>query len=254
MVFVIAFMVFVSVAFCGYAIASLLQKRESADERIRGRLQRVGAWGGGRGESALLKDQRLSSIGILDSFLSRLSITRSLARLTRQAGLRNRVGEVFLYIVLMASAAVLLGLLITGSLAIALLWAAVAAFIPVFVLRRRRRQRMKLFSEQLPDSLDLIRAALQAGHSFGAALFVVAEEFPDPIAEEFRIVSEEMRLGLPTREALYNLRDRVDDPNVPILIVGVLVAHEVGETSPRYSTTPPTPCASASSCCATRRS
>ena len=161
MVFVIAFMVFIAVAVSGYAIATLLQTRESAEERIRDRLQRVGAGGSGRRQSPLLKDQRLSSIGVLDAFLSRLSITRSLAQLTRQAGLRNRVGEVFLYIILMTSVAVLLGLLTTGSFMMAHAWAAGAAFIPVLVLRRRRRKRMALFSEQLPDSLDLIRAALQ---------------------------------------------------------------------------------------------
>ncbi len=73
-----------------------------------------------------------------------------------------------------------------------------------------------------------MRAALQAGHSFVAALSVVADEFPDPIAEEFRTVGEEIRLGLPLREALYQLRERVDDTNVPILIVGILVAQETG--------------------------
>jgi tight adherence protein B len=100
--------------------------------------------------------------------------------------------------------------------------------IPILTLQRKRTKRMRLFSEQLPDALDLIRAALQAGHSFTTAMYVVADEFPDPISEELRTVAEEVRLGLPLRDALYNLRDRVNDPNMPILIVGVLVAQEVG--------------------------
>jgi len=37
-----------------------------------------------------------------------------------------------------------------------------------------------------------------------------------------------VRLGLPFRDALYNLTDRVADPNVPILIVGILTAQDVG--------------------------
>ena len=37
-----------------------------------------------------------------------------------------------------------------------------------------------------------------------------------------------MRLGLPMREALVRLRDRVDDSNVPILVIGILVAQEIG--------------------------
>jgi tight adherence protein B len=228
MPFLIASLVFLAVVLVGYAFSAALQRRENTEQKIRDRLHLAGRRSTAGGGASLLKDERLSSIGILDSLLSRLSLARSLTKLTREAGLRNRVGEIFLYIVLSGLAGLLLGLLLTDNLTIALACAAVLALIPVVVLRRRRNRRMKLFSEQLPDSLDLIRAALQAGHSFGAALLVVAEEFPDPIAEEFRIVAEEMRLGLPTREALYNLRERVDDPNVPILIVGILVAHEVG--------------------------
>ncbi len=73
-----------------------------------------------------------------------------------------------------------------------------------------------------------MRAALQAGHRFISALKIVAEEFPDPIAAEFDTVAEEMKLGLPVREALFGLQDRVDDPNVPVLVVGVLVVQESG--------------------------
>jgi len=93
---------------------------------------------------------------------------------------------------------------------------------------RRKRIRAVAFAEQLPDALDLIRAAIQAGHGFTTALMVVANEFPDPIASEFREVSEETRLGLSLREALRNLNDRIDDPDLPMLIIGVLIAEDSG--------------------------
>jgi tight adherence protein B len=217
-------LVFVSVAMAGYAFATVIAGRADVREGIRRRLEE--ATGPGKGAS-LLKDQRWSKIGLLDALLGRLSVTASLARLIRQAGLANRVGEVVLYIPLLASAGLLAGTLL-GSLALGFLLAAAGATTPIAVLRRRRTKRLRLFSEQLPDALDLMRAALQAGHSLPTAMHVVAEEYPDPIAEEFRTVAEEVRLGLPMRDALHNLRDRVDDQNVPILIVGVLVAQEVG--------------------------
>ena len=37
-----------------------------------------------------------------------------------------------------------------------------------------------------------------------------------------------MRLGLPLRDALYNLAARVPDGNLPVLVVGILIAQEVG--------------------------
>jgi tight adherence protein B len=56
----------------------------------------------------------------------------------------------------------------------------------------------------------------------------VADEFPDPIAIEFRELTEEVRLGLPMREALDNLADRVGTPDLALLQVGVLVAQDIG--------------------------
>jgi tight adherence protein B len=73
-----------------------------------------------------------------------------------------------------------------------------------------------------------MRAALQAGHGVVGALSVVADEFPEPAGQEFRRIVDEVRLGLPLRDALYNLIERVDDPNVPILVVGMVVAQTVG--------------------------
>jgi len=48
------------------------------------------------------------------------------------------------------------------------------------------------------------------------------------MASEFREVSEETRLGLSLREALNNLHERIDDPDLPMLIIGVLIAEDSG--------------------------
>ncbi len=96
------------------------------------------------------------------------------------------------------------------------------------VVQRMRRKRTLKFAEQLPEALDLIRSALQAGHGVPGAFAVVSETFSDPISYEFRTMVEEMRLGLTMREALYHLSERVADPNIPILAVGILVAADSG--------------------------
>jgi tight adherence protein B len=146
----------------------------------------------------------------------------------RQAGLNRRVGEVFLYIPLLGSLGMLTGLFLTSTPLFGVILGCVGASLPILFVMRLRSKRMKMFSEQLPDSLDLVRSALQAGHSFITALKVVADEFPAPISEEFDTVAEEMRLGLPMRDALLGLQNRVDDANIPVLVVGVLVSNETG--------------------------
>jgi tight adherence protein B len=223
-----ALMLFVSLCLAGYAAALWVQQRNEARRALATRLESMTGPGFDRVAIPLLKDQRLSSIPMLDAVLSSIPFVRPMVRMIRQAGLKRRVGEVLLYVPLLALVAFLLATLAGLPAAIALMMALIAGSVPLFVVARIRQKRTMLFSEQLPDSLDLVRSALQAGHGLLSALNVVAETFPDPIAQEFRWVTEEVRLGLPLRDALYHLVDRLDDANLPILVVGILVAQDVG--------------------------
>ena len=233
MFFVIAIVFFCALALAGVAMTDLMKKRDEAEEAIKTRLGTQTGVAIARAEAkgrhtALVKDIRLSSIQVLNDFLKRISFVAKLDKLMRQAGMNRRVGEVLLYIPLLGSLGFLAGLGMLGSVAAAVPLGLVAAMLPVSVVSRLRAKRNKSFSEQLPDALDLVRAALQAGHSLISAFKIVAEEFPDPIATEFDTVAEEMKLGLPIREALQGLQERVDDMNVPVLVVGVLVVQESG--------------------------
>ena len=221
----IAILTFLTLVLTGYATAAWVSERNAARGALARRLESATGVGF---DTSVLKDQRLSSIGALNSVLARFSPTHAVLRMIQQARIKRRVGEVLLYIPLLALVGYLLTMLVTGSQFLALVAAPMAGAVPLLVVQRIRRQRARLFGEQLPDALDLIRASLQAGHGFVGALQVVAEEFPDPIAVEFRDVTEEVRLGLPLRDALYHLIDRVADPNIPILVVSVLIVQEVG--------------------------
>jgi len=223
-----ALLVFASLALAGYALTLWTQTQAEARQALRQRLKTMAGSGTNTVTAPLMKDQRLSSIPLLDRLLGTLPLVRPLVRMISQAGLKRRVGEVLLYIPLLALAAFLFSQLIGAPRLAGVIAAIVAGSIPIVVVQRIRQKRTVLFGEQLPDALDLVRSALQAGHGFLSALNVVSETFPDPIPQELRWVAEEVRLGLPIRDALYHLVDRVDDPNLPILVVGVLVAQEVG--------------------------
>ena len=51
--------------------------------------------------------------------------------------------------------------------------------------------------------------ALRAGHAFTTALGMVAEELPQPIAAEFRLLYDRQNYGLPLDEALRDFAERV---------------------------------------------
>jgi len=224
----LALLIFGSLVLAGYALAMMLGARQEAKEALERRLATTIGLSDAARRGGVLKDRRLSTIAVVNTFLSRPGIATSMIRMVARAGLKKRAGEVLLYVPLAAFMGFLLVTLTTGKAAFGIAAGAVGAAVPLLVVRRKARRRAALFAEQLPDGLDLVRAALQAGHGLMAAMSVVADEFPDPIAQEFREVSEEVRLGRPLREALDNLAERVDNPDVALLEVGILTAQEIG--------------------------
>jgi tight adherence protein B len=225
----IALIVFATLILVGWSVSVIMAERHDSQQALSNRLSTMaGAAAPSGAAGPLLKDQRLSGIPLLDQILGGLPFVRPLVRLIEQAGLRRRVGEVLLYVVLLFLIVMLLTVMLGGGRLAAILFAGIAAALPLLVVARMRQTRTNRFAEQLPDALDLVRAALQAGHGLVAACGVVGETFADPVAQEFRYLCEEVRLGLPLRDALVNLTHRVNDENLPILVVGVLTAQEVG--------------------------
>ena len=83
-------------------------------------------------------------------------------------------------------------------------------------LRRRRRNRIQLLTETLPDALDLMVVSLEAGLGLNATIARVGEEraaMNDPLGREFGQVTLELRGGRSREEALRALGERngVDD-------------------------------------------
>jgi tight adherence protein B len=221
-----ALLIFGALVLAGYAVSTMLGARDEKRQALRRRIASVTGVSAKTG--GVLKDQRLSAISFLNARLTRLGFIAPMAGLVARAGLKKRVGEVLLYVPLAACAGFLIVTLTTGQALLGVAAGALGAMLPLLALRRMARSRQKHFADQLPDALDLVRAALQAGHGLLAAMSVVADEFPDPVAQEFRDLSEEVRLGRPLREALDNLAERVANPDIALLQVGILTAQDVG--------------------------
>lgn len=108
------------------------------------------------------------------------------------------------------------------------LGALVGLCAPTLVLMRMRSSRMKKFEEQFPEALDLLSRAIKAGHAFQTAMGMVAEEMPDPVGPEFRKTFEQQNFGLPLREALNNMIDRIGIIDVRFFVTAVLIQRETG--------------------------
>ena len=102
------------------------------------------------------------------------------------------------------------------------------AVVPFAWLLHKRSRRLKTFASQLPESLELVARALRAGHSLAAGLHVVAEEMPQPIADEFNRVYEEQNLGIPIDDALRSMCERVPNLDLRFFVTSVCIQRMTG--------------------------
>jgi tight adherence protein B len=84
------------------------------------------------------------------------------------------------------------------------------------------------FEEHFPEALDLLNRAIRAGHGFTTGLGMIAGEVSEPIAGEFRTTFEEQNFGLPLRDALQNLTERVPLIDVQFFVTALLIQKETG--------------------------
>jgi tight adherence protein B len=100
--------------------------------------------------------------------------------------------------------------------------------IPHLIVNAKRRLRVKKFLNHFPEALEMFARSLRAGHSFTGAIQLVAQEMPDPIGPEFQKVFEEQNLGIPFRQALIGMTDRVDTLDVKLFVTAILIQRETG--------------------------
>jgi tight adherence protein C len=113
-----------------------------------------------------------------------------------------------------------------------LLYTAIASligfFLPVLFLRSMIDRRKDAIIKQLPDALDLMTICVDAGLTFDAAMRKVDEKWDGPLPDEFGRVTYEMQLGKSRRQALRDMSDRIDVPDVTSFVASILQAEQLG--------------------------
>jgi tight adherence protein C len=98
----------------------------------------------------------------------------------------------------------------------------VAGFMgPDLWLVRRARERARRVRRELPAMLDLLRVTVEAGSSLPEALRGVGERASGPLARECRALAREVTLGVPLRDALAGLTQRLPQPEVAALVAAL---------------------------------
>ena len=208
-------------ALCGAALLVLLLGFVgSRAPRARG-LARPRTRGGGLTGAA----DRAEVLG--ETVLRRRGGVASVSSTLEAAGLDVRPGELFLAVSAVDLLIVVIATVVVGPIAglLALAVVPVVARLGLDVLARRRRQK---FSDQLPETLQILAGTLRAGHGLSQGIDTVAREAESPTAEEIRRLSIEVRLGRDLVDALKSLADRMESEDFRWVAQAIEIQRDVG--------------------------
>jgi tight adherence protein C len=101
-------------------------------------------------------------------------------------------------------------------------------FLPVVWLGRRIKSRQDEIIKTLPDALDLLTISVEAGLPFDGAMQRVAEKWDNELSRGFQRLLAEMQMGKSRREALRDMADRMDVPDVTSFVAALIQADQLG--------------------------
>lgn len=105
---------------------------------------------------------------------------------------------------------------------------ALGSLLPDFFLKSAIERRQRVIQRSLPDVLDLLTVSVEAGLAFDSAIGKVVEKLKGPLADEFQRMLQDIRMGMPRREALKELAARTDVPDLNTFIASLIQADTLG--------------------------
>jgi tight adherence protein B len=226
---IIAFMVFVFVAAAVtggfFFVTHLPESRKRRQLELR--LQEVSRPEEAPDQSVVVR-QHDGPLPSFEKLIGRTTAGSRFSRLIEQAGVNTTPSALLLASLICAAVAGLAAYVFLRIPLALLVCVPLGASLPLLWLLQRRSSRLKAFEEQFPDALDLISRSLRAGHAFQAAIGMAADELTAPAAPEFKKVFDQQNFGLPLRDALNGLTERVPLLDVKFFVTAVAIQRDTG--------------------------
>ncbi|HXZ01869.1 MAG TPA: type II secretion system F family protein [Stellaceae bacterium] len=127
----------------------------------------------------------------------------------------------------------LIGAGVALMMGLSLLLALPAAFLaglwlPHLFIGFLAQRRANLFGKHFPEAVALMVRGLKSGLPITETFQIAGNEVPDPVGGEFRQVSDQIRLGHPPEQALWDAAKRVGTPELKFLVVTLSIQRETG--------------------------
>ena len=225
-----ALIVLVVVAGVVFTLVSLVDQRNARARLLKERLvsERKGPERAPEDELALLRDEQLSEIPAFDSLLRRSARISQLQEMLAQGGLNLRAGKFLSLSLLAGVAAGLVAYIVSNRAEVGGVALLIGFVLPYSYASVQRNRRFSKFEELFPEAIDTLARAVRAGHAFTTALELITNEVAEPVAGEFRQLFEEQKFGMPVRDALMNLTERVPLVDVKFFVTAVMLQRETG--------------------------
>ncbi len=160
--------------------------------------------------------------------LASRSLFRGLKRKLAQAYPDVGLTRFLLITMILALAAFGCMAIVTDSIAIGVVCAAMIALLPLVQLNIRHGKRKRMIEDQLPEALDFLARILRAGHSLATAMQMAGDELPEPLAAEFQLCYAKHSLGQPLEEVMKEMALRIDVTDVAFFVTAVLIQRQTG--------------------------
>jgi tight adherence protein B len=176
----------------------------------------------------LLKKARNNKFGWLDEILQRFKFAQALQIRISQAHSSSTVATLFLSSLGLFIAGYCVSWLFAPMILIDLACGLALGSLRYGILSWKCGRRIGAFNAALPECIDMLARALRAGHSVVGGLEMLATNAQEPGASEFGEVFKQLNLGLPLRDAMLQLLDRVPSTDLRVLVTAILVQRDTG--------------------------
>ena len=100
--------------------------------------------------------------------------------------------------------------------------------LPHWWIGRLINKRINQFNAKFPDALELLTRGLRSGLPIAETLGVVSNEIPGPVGEEFKLITERIKIGRTMEQALQETADRLGTPEFQFFVITLAIQRETG--------------------------
>lgn len=111
---------------------------------------------------------------------------------------------------------------------LAFLLAFVGFKVPKPFMNHLVERRIKSYSNQMVDGMTLLANGIRAGLSVPQAIGMVVDEMPSPISQEFNVILQQNKIGVPLEECFENLVKRIPTEDNEMFVSSMNILRETG--------------------------